>query len=808
MSRTTTLLVCLLTAASCGLCAGPTAEEIAESAMRDGFPQAAIAPLETALLGAGPKEKHRLGLLLARAQLDAGEPATAQRTLETTCDRTSVETVLLRAAAAAAQGNLEGAAKLAQPHAATSPEATLLLARIRLEQGDPVQARALLTKASDPLSGNADTLRLLIDLQLAGGEPSAAEAEAAIQAARERSLLPPAELDCALGRVRLTQNRPSDASDIFRGVLAEPDLPAPVRDNARLGLAKALIDLGIDARARDVLNEGLSTAPDALTTHESMELWLALQRKLGADPATDLRTWSSQKPGRRTLESRLQMARLDLQMKRADLAATALAELAADPATPAADKPRILLLLAEARIAEGQTAQALELLDGLPPAKGAAVQDYRLADLRGRALAATGAHRKAYEAFAQAATFAGTPEESATAAANCLVCALAANDLPLARQSLEILRSAAPATPDLVRWSFLIATAEAAEGSIDSLAALARRAPSVDYAFQAKLALAEWRLARGDSAAAERILRTARDGAGTESQAAALAAAEIFAADNSGSLSREELLAACASFLDRHPQSPEASDVAFKMAEIHSRAGDHAAAESVLAKLAGTVKEPETAALAKFLAAQSAARSMSSDGTGRAMAWFDEIAQGPSTLRHRARFEQASILLRERRFKDALTLYDRILAGDAPPEARLAALMEKGDTLFAAGSEDPAKFEEAANFYAVISAQADAPADWRDQATCKRAAALARTGKTAAALAAYREVLARPPGESADPFWFHKAGLEAGRLLEEQQDWPAAIAVYDQMAQTAVAQREQLKQRARRLRLEHFIWEN
>ena len=804
MKRTATLIAYLAAAALCAVRAEPSAAEKATAALRDGFPQAAVAPLEDALRTAPPVQRHALGLLLARAHLDSGQPAAALRALETSCDRRSADTTLLRAAALAAQGDLAAAAKLAEPQASKSPDAALLLARIRLEQGDAAKARDLLPKTSEPLPDNPGTLRLLLDLQFAAGDASAAEQT--VEAARD--ILPKPELDTALGRVRLAQNRPSEAAEIFGAALATPNLPAAVRDNARLGLARALVMLGVDARARDVLGESLTTIPDSPTTRESMDLWMSLQRKLGADPAADLRAWSSQKPGRRTTEARLQMAKLDLQMKRADLASAALAELASEPSLGMPDKLRTNLLLAEARIAAGQSRQALELLDGLASANASSEQTYRLADLRGRALASTGAHRKAYESFARAAASASTPEESATAAANCLVCALAAGDVPLARQSYEILRRANPTNPDLARWSFLIAAAEAATGQPDALAALARRAPSVDYAFQAKLALAEWRLSRGDAAAAERILRTARDEADNGQRAAALASAEIFAADNSGSLSREDLLAACSSFLADHPQAPEATEVAFKAAELHSRAGDHAAAESVLANLARTSKEPETAALAKFLAAQSAARTMSADGTARAMAWFDELAQGPTSLRHRARFEQASILLRERRFKDALTLYDRILAADPPPEARLAALMEKGDTLFACGAEDPAKFDEAASLYATVAAQTDAPADWRDQAACKRAAALARAGKTAAALAVYREVLARPPEKAADAYWFHKAGLEAGHLLEQQRDWPAAIAVYDQMAQAAGAQREELEQRARRLRLEHFIWEN
>lgn len=788
------------------LAEAPSVLEKAEAALREGVPQTAIAPLQEALRKTPAASKNDLGLLLARAQLAAGRPDDALKTLDGPCDRGSEEAVLLRAAALAAQGKLEQAAKLAEKQTPQNPEASLLLSRIRAAQGDTVAARALLPAPGAPLPADPNALRLLLDLQLSDTDPSAAETT--ITAAREQNLLPAPELDVALGRVRLAQNRPSDASEIFRDVLASGELPAPVRDNARLGLARSLLVLGVDARAREVLREGLGETPDALTTGEAMQEWIDLERKLGADPSADLRTWAEAKGTRRALEARLQLARADLEQKRPDAAITSLYELAGDPALPPEDALRARLLLAEARIAAGQTKEALESLDAIPPGKTGPASAYRLADLRGRALAANGAHRSAHDSFAAAFNEARTPEEKNVASTNRLLTALAAGDLALARQSFEILRANDPANPDLVRWSFLLATAEGREGNIDSLNALARRAPAADYAFQAKLALAEWRLSRGEAEAAERILATAEAEATAEPQASALAAAAIFAADNSGSQPREELVKACTEFLAAHPSAPEAADIAFKLGELHSRAGDHTAAESVLATLAQNTAAPEQAALAKFFAAQSAARSMSSEGAGRALAWFDEIAQSNSPLRHRARFEQASLLLREGKFTDAITLYDRILASDPPPEARHAALMEKADTLFALGSEDPSKFTEAAALYAGLAGETSAPADWRDQAACKRAAALAKAGQTEAALAAYREVLARPPGTAADHFWFYKAGLEAGRLLEEQKDWSAAIAVYDKMASAEGPQREDIKQRARRLRLEHFIWEN
>jgi lipopolysaccharide biosynthesis regulator YciM len=791
----------LLAAATLALHA-ETAAEKAESAIREGVPQAAIAPLQQALRGAPDDEKHNLGLLLARAQMAAGRPADALQTLDRLCDRGAPETTVLRAASFAAQGSLDAAAMLIEPLADTNPEAALLLARIRFEQGDRGAARTLL----GPASSDPNAIRLLLDVELTGKNPAAAEP--VIAAARENSLLPAAELDVALARLRLATGQASEASEIFRDVLSRPDLPAPVRDNARLGLARSLLALGVDTRARDILREGMTDAPDALTMRQSLDQWITLEQKLGGDPSADLRVWAAEEGNRRAVEAGLRLARLDLDSKNIEPVVALLEKITAAPDIAPEDLVRARLLLAEARIVSGQTDPALEILDAISAEGEPAANSFLLSELRGRAFAAAGRNRQAYEAFAAALTSAATPQEATAAATNGFLCALAMGDLPLARGSLEQIHEAAPASPDLVRWSFLLAAAEARADQIDALGTLARRAPSADYSFQAKLALAEWRLARGEAAAARRILLTAAEDAGSPPQAAALAAAGIFAADNAASQSREDLIAACREFLDTYPDKPEATDVSFKLGELHARAGEHTAAESVFAALGQQLTDPEEANLAKFLAAQSAGRSMSAEGAERALAGFEEIARSDSPLRHRARFEQATLLLRERRFDDALKIYDGLLAADPPAEVRHAARMEKGDTLVALGADQPEKFAEAAAIYASITEDDSAPPDWRDQAACKKAAALARTGQSEAALASYREVLARPPGREADYFWFYKAGLEAGRLLEEQEDWPAAIAVYDSMASADGPQSEEIKQRSRRLRLEHFIWEN
>lgn len=808
MNRAPRILARLLLAACClhTASAADVAEQ-AEAALRDGMGATVIAPLQDALRKAPAADHARLAALLARAQLAAGRPEAALKTLDGIPGAGSTEATVLRASALAALGNTEKASALLDPLVSSSPDAALQLARIHLEQGNAPAAFTLLEPLiSTPESLSPATARLAVETCFAATPPETTEA--LLGAIEETQILAETEIQTFRGRLRLKQDRPSEAAEIFRNVLTDPNLPGPIRDNARIGLARSLVTLGVENRAREVLREALITTPDAYNTGEMMALWTVLEQKAGSDPATDLRSWAGTGSGRRAIEARLQLARLELNLRRTDTAITLLDEVLTAPGATPTDALRARLLLAEALIASGQTGDALELLDAIARETDEAAFAYRLADLRGRALAAAGSHHQAHDAFAEASRAATTPEETATAATNRLLTALAADDLPLARQSYELLRTTSPGSPDLVRWSFLIAAAEARDGNIDSMGALARRSPSVDYAFQAKLALAEWRLSRGEPAAAERILRTAGDDADTEPRAAALGAAEIFAADNAGSRTREELVQASRDFLEQHGAAPEAVDVRFKLGELYSRGGDHTAAESVFAELARSVPDAESAQLAKFLAAQSGARSMSAEGTTRALAWFDEIAQSNSPLRHRARFEQASVLVRDGRFADALTLYDRILSANPPTEVLHAAMMEKGDTLFAQGAGQTDKFAEAAGVYAAVASDTQAPPDWRDQAACKQANALARLGQSEAALAVYRSVLDRPDEAGSDPFWFYKAGLEAARLLEEQQDWPAAIAVYDKLSSARGPQSEAIEQRARRLRLEHFIWEN
>jgi len=56
-------------------------------------------------------------------------------------------------------------------------------------------------------------------------------------------------------------------------------------------------------------------------------------------------------------------------------------------------------------------------------------------------------------------------------------------------------------------------------------------------------------------------------------------------------------------------------------------------------------------------------------------------------------------------------------------------------------------------------------------------------------------------------FWFYKAGFYAAHLFEQQEDWKAAIGIYQKMAKRDGPRAAEARSRLSQLRLEKFIWD-
>jgi hypothetical protein len=157
-------------------------------------------------------------------------------------------------------------------------------------------------------------------------------------------------------------------------------------------------------------------------------------------------------------------------------------------------------------------------------------------------------------------------------------------------------------------------------------------------------------------------------------------------------------------------------------------------------------------------------------------------------------------------------LYDLIINSRQPvadPELRSAALIGKAEALALLARKDPQQLAAAFDAYEKLAADADAGPSWRHQALYQRARLLAeQPGRRVDALALYNEILdLNISGKEREFFWFYKAGIEAARIFEQQQQWSAAIAIYDKMGRLEGPHATDVRETARRLRVEHFIWD-
>src|SRR5213080_4880819 len=96
-------------------------------------------------------------------------------------------------------------------------------------------------------------------------------------------------------------------------------------------------------------------------------------------------------------------------------------------------------------------------------------------------------------------------------------------------------------------------------------------------------------------------------------------------------------------FLDQHGQSPFASEVRMKLAELYYRRQDFANAQTQFEIIAQQNPNDSLSEKALFFAAESAMLSMSEHTLDRALVLFDQIVQKNGAMRWAARNEEAVI---------------------------------------------------------------------------------------------------------------------------------------------------------------------
>jgi hypothetical protein len=127
------------------------------------------------------------------------------------------------------------------------------------------------------------------------------------------------------------------------------------------------------------------------------------------------------------------------------------------------------------------------------------------------------------------------------------------------------------------------------------------------------------------------------------------------------------------------------------------------------------------------------------------------------------------------------------------------------------GASDPKNYDRAIEVYDQLAAEKDAGAHWRNQALFKKGVCLEKKSDRPGALATFYKIIeeqSRTDNRAREFFWFYKAGFNAARILEEDDKWQPAAAIYETLASAGGTRSEEASTRLARLRLEHFLWEH
>lgn len=763
-----------------------------EAALRDGFPRAVIPDLRAlaARRDLSAPDRQRALARLAEALLLAEKPEEVLA-LSTGNGPDSPALEFWKAQAFLATGQarraLEGYRKVLEaPDGPFRDESLLGAARASASGGNTKGALEFFQRipkdSSVAIPGGLDHAALLLDL----GQPE--EAGRVLDGLAD---VPPGMQDrftMLRARQRLKQN---DAAGALLLVERISDSNPALAEGIVCLRAEALHQLARTGEAVSLIEDYLAARTGSAPRLAALETLERLRTEEGLPQSSLLRRlYSDEKNPARAMDVAFFLAAAE-----EDAGSRAVAiEILRDLALKAPDHPmapRARLLGAELLLNDQRHAEALDLLAGT-------AEDPRAALLRGRVLAAS---LRLAEAEAEFVNAARDPDHALPATYNAALAALL-RGVPDADNPHAAALRANPGWSDA-----------ASRFALDSAVFAAReRKPAAGPLLEdlkpllpaASLKLAEWKYLQVDLEGARKELAEFPD-ASNQDDAAALA---VFLADDGTERGRETAIELALSHRARFPDSPRKREIFFKLTDLYFQTGNFLGARGVLEELAASETDPAIVAGAWFLAGKASSRLATPEAREQAMLAYEEAARAGGETAARARFEQALLLAAEERSDEALVVLERVLESDPPAPLREAALIEKGEIFYSRGLKNPDSYTRAAEIWRSLADTPGVSPGRADEALAKAGLALEMAGRREEAIQTlYRVFIDSPAGQDGG-FWFYKAGFDAARMLEEDKAWKEAIAVYEKLAGSGGPRSAEAREKANRLRLANFLWED
>jgi TolA-binding protein len=786
--------------------------------LEDGVPQVAVMRLRDILKGelAGPDKKNDTAKL-GEALLAACEPEEALEILQDPTLQDLPAVPLWRAQAFASLQRWSEALSLYEQVAAqnASPVRTIAL----FGQAEALRALQRFDEAlqlfglllADPQWKDRAQLRsteLLLDKRDNAG------ARRLLDKARPVALADKKEKRYLQGRLEAQLNHHERAIELYQTILRRPE-----------GASRAVLIATLCAKSESHLQiQTPETGDDALedfvehhpTDRELPIIFEKLDQLYRAErqpSSQELSRWANDSLQPRRSLAQWYLARSELRAGRRDAALRAFAKLREDRAQlPALAEG--LFEFAQLELEDRRFDEALAILNDAKALQPSPVWLDRIALLAGRAHYQARQFEKAAETFEEVAHT--SPRLRADSLFNASLAWLQQNDKARFLTDVKELKQAAggndETSGDLLLEEGLTQAAQGNNKAAEVLENFLRQFPRHKRAAEAWVALAELAFhgapPRLDDA--RKNLDRARKSEPSPATSERADYLAIWIEDAGPDSEAAKVIAVASEFLRKYPGSPFISDVRMKLAETYYRQQDFPNAQTQFQILAQENPRGSFTERALFFAAKSATQSMAAQSLDRALILFDEVVKKNGELKWSARNEQAAIERKLGKARDAATLYNEVLQGNAKPEEKREALCGKGDIFYESGEADRENYRRAIETYDQLAAQKDAPVHWRNQALFKKGICLEKLGDRDNALAAFYKIIeedTRPDRPQREFFWYYKAGFNAARLLEDESKWQPAAVVYQKLASAGGARSDEAKSRLSRLRLEHFLWE-
>lgn len=787
-------------------------------AIAENIPQVAIFKLNAALASTALAPDHRTVALrlLAEAQIATGQYEQALKTLAQITDLTDSAAALLRAHALAGAGRwgealpiYKSLSKLPTP----LPSAALGEAECLQALGQTTEAADALERLVKSADANTASQLRLASLRVELGQVK--EAHSLLALAPKGSPTDEKWRAYIGARILLLEKKPQAALAVLEQILTASNTQGSDGLSANLYAALALTE----AEARLALN-----GPDAaeapleafIHKHPNSPHLELIFRRLDQFYAQDrtptegaLHTMNSELPSRASALALFYVARLQLREKRYERAGASLKGFLIEfPEHPLTSE--IHAMQAELALASSNTSNIKTALLVAESALIAGSRSSRDEEQRSEFALRTALVNMQQGEFVSAAAHLETAKRSPrlrqSAAYNTALAWLMQKNYSRFQDDIDAFTDRQLAGQIFIEAGLVQSRAGDKEAS-KTLRTFLRAHPTHPRRAEAHIALAELAFQQGSTPDADILVKTVGDNAPTPEMNEQSEYLAIFLEDAKQPRDDEKVISLARAFASAHPQSPHLADVRMKLGQIYFHREDFLNAQEQFE----TVSRSENPFIetALFLAGQCGMKLINNEALNHSLELFGKVAERKGTLEAHARLQQAIIKNKLGAEDDAVKIYDSLLSAPKPPEpdVRYSAIIGKGDSLVALGKKDPKQTEAALTAYDQLLALPEVTQSWRNQAGYKKGKALQLLNRSDEALTLFYDILDRNTATPRETFWYAKAGFDAAGILESRQQWKNAIGIYEKMAKLPGPHTEQVKQRIKTLRLEHFLWE-